>query len=106
MLRFLHVLFGELLAECSYVKSYYVTADLKVLFLAQPLSLCESSKQPCSGKQTGQSIVGQVRAAAALMTKRSCVAAATASSILWFGSPATFLISLLSAQGAGLCKNL
>lgn len=90
----------------QYVKSYYATADLKVFFLAQPLSLCESSKQPCSGKQTGRSIVGQVRAATALMTKHSCVAAAKAFSILWFGSPATFLISLLSAQGAGLCKGL
>lgn len=75
----------------KYVKSHYATAVLKVLFLAQLLSLYDSSKQPCSGKQTDQSIVGQVQAAAPLMTKVSCVAADTASSILWFGSPATSL---------------
>lgn len=80
-------------SSCAlYVKSHYATVVLKVLFLAQLLSLYESSKQPCSGKQTDQSIVGQVRAAAALMTKLSCVAADTASSILWFGSPATSLL--------------
>lgn len=67
-------------SDCvQYVKSHYATAVLKVFFLAQLLSLYESSKQPCSGKQTDQSIVGQVRAAAALMTKLSCVAADTAS---------------------------
>ena len=91
----------------QYVKSHYVTAVLKVLFLAQLLSLYESSKQPCSGKQTDQSIVGQVRAAVALMTKLSCVAADTASSILQFGSPATSLPAPLPhAQGAGLHNRL
>lgn len=74
------------------VKSHYATAVPKVFFLAQLLSLHESSKQPCPGKPTDQSIVGQVRAAAALMTKLSCVVADTASSILWFGSPATSLL--------------
>lgn len=75
----------------QYVKSHYVTTDLKVFFLAQILSLYESSKQPCSGKQTDQSVVRQVRAAAALMTKLSCVAVDITSSILWLGSPVTSL---------------
>jgi len=59
----------------QYVKSHYATTILKVLFLAQLLSLYESSKHPCFGKQADQSLVRQVRAAAALMTKLSCVAA-------------------------------
>lgn len=91
----------------QYVKSHDATAELKVLFLAQPLSLSESSKQPCSGKQTGQSIVGQVRAAAAPMTKLSCVAAVTASSIPRLRSPATSLAAPPPcAQGARLHNRL
>lgn len=91
----------------QYVKSHCATDILKVLFLAQLLTLYESSKQPCSGKEAGQSTVGQVRAAAAVMTKLSCVAADTACSILQFSSPATSLPAPLPcAQRAGLHNRL
>lgn len=91
----------------QHVKPHYAIDVLMVLFLAQLLSLSESSKQPCSGKQADQSIVGQAGAAAALVTKFSCVAADPASSILRFSSPAASLPAPLPcAQGAGLPNRL